>query len=161
MKKCLLILSFTATVLTGCKYEFVKPPPQKYKPTVQEETVITEPKLETEVMIDNTHNAQNSLDWNGTYRGIVPCADCDGLEINVTLNTNGSYSLDQAYLGKGEERHYSEGSFNWDKSGRVITLNDEKESNQYFVAENELIKLDSNGQHMTDDVGNQYKLLKK
>ena len=35
--------------------------------------------------IDSTHNAQNSLDWNGTYKGVLPCADCAGIEKEITL----------------------------------------------------------------------------
>ena len=25
-----------------------------------------------------SHNAKNSLDYIGTYKGILPCADCEG-----------------------------------------------------------------------------------
>ena len=28
-------------------------------------------------------NSRNSVDWNGTYRGIVPCADCEGIKTEV------------------------------------------------------------------------------
>ncbi|GAA5646071.1 copper resistance protein NlpE [Vibrio proteolyticus] len=169
MKKRLLALSVTAIVLAGCQDEPAETPQPEQKPAAQAETVVPEPTLEieaqpqqqAEVMVDSAHNAQNSLDWNGTYSGILPCADCEGLETNLTLNTDGSYSLDQTYLGKGEEKYHSEGSFSWDNSGSVITLSDEAEPNQYFVAENELMKLDSNGQHITGELADQYNLTKK
>lgn len=43
----------------------------------------------------------------GTYRGTLPCADCAGLETELTLNSpaedspEGDYVLVETYLGKG------------------------------------------------------------
>ncbi|WP_438946633.1 copper resistance protein NlpE N-terminal domain-containing protein, partial [Sediminibacterium sp.] len=28
----------------------------------------------------NSHEAQNSLDWQGSYSGVLPCASCPGIE---------------------------------------------------------------------------------
>ena len=36
-----------------------------------------------EVAVDTvsaSDNSQNSLDWEGTYKGIIPCADCEGIK---------------------------------------------------------------------------------
>ncbi|MFU8831928.1 MAG: copper resistance protein NlpE N-terminal domain-containing protein, partial [Wenzhouxiangella sp.] len=30
-----------------------------------------------------------SLDWVGTYSGVVPCASCPGIETSITLNDDG------------------------------------------------------------------------
>ena len=34
---------------------------------------------------DDQHNSRNSLDWNGVYKGVLPCADCEGIETVITL----------------------------------------------------------------------------
>ena len=31
-------------------------------------------------------SSENVLDWDGTYKGVTPCADCEGIETTVTLN---------------------------------------------------------------------------
>jgi uncharacterized lipoprotein NlpE involved in copper resistance len=39
------------------------------------------------------HNSRISLDWAGTYEGVLPCADCPGTKTRLTLNQDGSYLL--------------------------------------------------------------------
>ena|SRR5690554_8196743 len=46
------------------------------------------------------HTAQNSLDWQGTYSGVLPCADCSGMETQLTLNEDHTYVLTDTYLGE-------------------------------------------------------------
>jgi uncharacterized lipoprotein NlpE involved in copper resistance len=41
----------------------------------------------------DVHNSRSSLDWAGTYEGVLPCADCPGTKIRLTLNGDGSYRL--------------------------------------------------------------------
>lgn len=50
---------------------------------------------------DMTHNSKNPLDWNGTYRGILPCADCEGIKTEVTLHKDRTYEIARKYLGQG------------------------------------------------------------
>ena len=52
-----------------------------------------------EIPIESGDNSQNSLDWEGTYRGILPCADCEGIETKITLSANGTYEYKASYLG--------------------------------------------------------------
>ena len=44
-------------------------------------------KTEKEIITD-FHNSLNSLDWEGTYSGILPCADCAGIQTLIKLNKN-------------------------------------------------------------------------
>ena len=39
------------------------------------------------------HNAKNSLDYIGTYKGILPCADCEGIETELELNSDKTYEI--------------------------------------------------------------------
>ncbi|GGD94473.1 copper resistance protein NlpE [Planktosalinus lacus] len=36
--------------------------------------------------------SENSLDWHGTYQGILPCADCEGIQTEVTLHDNNTHN---------------------------------------------------------------------
>jgi copper homeostasis protein (lipoprotein) len=39
----------------------------------------------TTIIVIDEHNAKNSLDYIGMYKGIVPCADCEGIETILNL----------------------------------------------------------------------------
>lgn len=112
---------------------------------------------------DSAHNSQNSLDWDGIYRGILPCADCSGIQTTVYLNKDLSYRIKQTYLGKeGTGQEYS-GKFSWNNEGNTITLESSGENNQptkYFVGENTLTQLDLNGNKVTGDHAADYVLSK-
>jgi uncharacterized lipoprotein NlpE involved in copper resistance len=108
------------------------------------------------------HNSRNSLDWQGTYNGILPCADCEGIQTVILLNSDLTYTLKTKYLGKADSVFESSGTFNWNDSGNTITLNniENNRSASYFVGENTLTQLDLKGNKITGDLANSY-ILKK
>jgi uncharacterized lipoprotein NlpE involved in copper resistance len=86
------------------------------------------------------HDSQNSLDWMGTYAGVLPCADCEELQIEVTLEEKSRYSRKMIYKGKSKTPLLSAGKFEWNEAGSEITLKSFKGNNQvYKVGENTLI----------------------
>jgi uncharacterized lipoprotein NlpE involved in copper resistance len=110
----------------------------------------------------NEHNAQNSLDWMGTYEGTLPCADCEGIKTIIELNQNCSFTTREEYLNKPGNIVAQSGRFEWDKSGMVITLIIEGEANnKYKVVENALIHLDMEGNEIKGSMAHLYRLGKK
>ena len=117
---------------------------------------------ETREQAADSHNAQNSLDYVGTYEGTIPCADCSGIEVSVVLNDNGSYTKTMTYIGKEPNNVFTTGgSYNWDRTGNNITLSGETEPDIYKVEENRIIMLDQNGELITGDLSDMYILQKK
>lgn len=118
-------------------------------------------KVAIEKQLD-AHNSQNSLDWQGTYKGVIPCADCEGIETEITLNADLTFTLKTKYLGKGDGKVFQEtGSFVWDKTGGIISLEGLKgRPSQYKVGENRLIQLDMEGNVITGDLAEKYVLTK-
>ena len=110
----------------------------------------------------NSHNSQNSLDWSGTYKGITPCADCEGIETEINLNTDLTFIIKTKYLGKGDETVFQEtGNFVWDKTGGIIKLEGLKgRPSQYKVGENRLIQLDMGGNVISGTLAEKYVLTK-
>jgi len=110
----------------------------------------------------NSDNSQNSLDWAGTYKGVTPCADCEGIETEIVLNADLIFTLKAKYLGKGDGKVFQEaGSFVWDKTGGIISLEGLKgRPSQYKVGENRLIQLDMEGNVITGDLAEKYVLKK-
>lgn len=109
----------------------------------------------------DTHSSRDSLDWAGTYRGTIPCADCEGIETSVTLSYDGSYFRRVTYLGKSGRAFTDEGTFVWDENGAKVTLIAEDGTTQiYQVGENVLIHLDRDGRPITGDLSERYRLWK-
>jgi len=91
-------------------------------------------------------NSQNSLDWNGTYTGITPCADCEGIETSVTLNKDMTYQLSNTYKGKSADAVVKTGTFTFDQDGNTITLGNITDGpSKYAVGENQITQLDLQG----------------
>lgn len=111
---------------------------------------------------DLSHNAKNSLDYVGTYKGILPCADCHGLETELVINENTTFCLKTKYQGKGDKVYMQKGNFTWNKSGTIIILTDIKNApNKYFVGENTLTQLDMYGKKITGSLAEEYILAKQ
>jgi uncharacterized lipoprotein NlpE involved in copper resistance len=113
--------------------------------------------------IDAAHNSMGSLNWDGTYTGITPCADCEGITTNLTLNLNLTYVLETVYLGKSTTVNKTEGKFVWNTAGSTITLDNEKTNGfntQFRVGENVLWQLDSEGKQIEGEFAEQYLLHK-
>jgi uncharacterized lipoprotein NlpE involved in copper resistance len=76
----------------------------------------------------------DSLDWAGTYAGIIPCADCEGISVSVILNPDETYMVSYSYLGKGDNFPENTSSkFSWNEAGGAIAL-DTKEIPPHYVS---------------------------
>ncbi|NDV66966.1 copper resistance protein NlpE [Bacteroides sp. 224] len=114
----------------------------------------------TEKVID-VHSSRNSLDYAGTYQGTIPCADCSGIELAITLDNKGAYTQTMTYIGKGPENVFkTSGTYEWDSSGSKITIKSGDEVNMYLVGENALFILDESGNRITGDLADKYILRK-
>jgi uncharacterized lipoprotein NlpE involved in copper resistance len=116
----------------------------------------------SDTIVIEMHNSQNSLDWQGTYKGIIPCADCEGIETEITLNTDMTFSIKRKYIGKENNIEFQQkGVFVWDEVGKVISFKGLRDFyDQYKVGENTLTQLDMEGKVITGETANKY-ILKK
>lgn len=106
--------------------------------------------------LEAQHNSRNSLDWDGIYSGILPCADCIGIKTDIELNRNGTYRLARKYLGQRDTLFTESGTFQWDEEGSTITLSkdsDSQDQEHYKVGENQLINLGSNSRPVQSEPG--------
>lgn len=119
-------------------------------------------EAETQATVPDGHISQNSLDWAGTYSGILPCASCSAIKMEIVLKNNGHYEQTSVYEHDGEsDAVIASGSFSWNESGSTITLSNAEKPNQFFVGENYLAKLDMNGNRITGDLADKYILTKE
>lgn len=108
--------------------------------------------------MDSHHTSENSLDWDGIYRGILPCADCEGIQKTIYLNKDQSYRVKSQYLSKSDTTFDYSGKFTWNDKGNTVILDKNNES--YFVGENTLTQLDQDGNKITGSLANNYMLSK-
>src|SRR5262245_7269288 len=108
------------------------------------------------------HNSSNSLDWDGIYRGVLPCADCQGIQKTIYLNKDGSYKVKTKYLGKQDIALENSGKLTWNSQGNTISLNETgNQQVSYFVGENTLTQLDKSGNKITGELATKFVLTKE
>ena len=94
---------------------------------------------------DPAHSSRNSLDWAGTYEGVLPCADCPGIKLRLKLQQDGRYELSTQYLERQPAAQTVRGSFSWNAEGNAITLDAAGGGQQFRVGEGRLLQMNRDG----------------
>ena len=94
---------------------------------------------------DAAHNSRNSLDWAGVYEGVMPCADCPGIKMRLTLQPDGRFELGTQYIDRQAAPRTVNGSFSWNAAGNTVTLGGAGDGQQFRVGEGRLLQLDRDG----------------
>lgn len=104
----------------------------------------------------DSHTARDSLDWAGSYEGVLPCADCPGIRTRVTLSDDGRYEKQTQYLDRQPQPEVVAGTFSWESDGSTIRLDASGDSQRYFVGENQLTQLYRDGTRPTGPLAPHY-----
>ncbi len=135
-----LLIAIVFIVFASCKKEKTS---DERPETDSIDVIVTEP--------DTMHTAKNSIDWEGEYKGITPCEDCDGVETSIILNFDNTFTQSLNYIGKGGP-YESSGTFEWDATGSKVTLKFEDGSEAtYQVGEGMISLLDEYGYPIEGD----------
>ena len=89
----------------------------------------------------DSHNAENSLDYQGKYSGTLPAADCPGIKTVLTLYHDSSYTMSMGYIDR-DTKYNETGAYTVE--GNLLTLTSNGQSQYYKIGENKLTKLDAN-----------------
>jgi uncharacterized lipoprotein NlpE involved in copper resistance len=110
----------------------------------------------------SNRNLKNSSDWAGVYTGVIPGADTDGIDVEVTLSDDETYEVIYHYLTEeSDETFIHSGTFKWTKDGSVVILDTVEIPPFYRIGENTLTQLDMAGKVITGDFADNYVLKKK
>lgn len=112
-------------------------------------------KAAKNIKISLADNSLTSLDWDGIYQGILPCAGCEGIQTQIVLNNDLTYVHEIRYNGKDEKVFLTKGTFHWNENGSKITF-DNTEKQIYQVGENKLFHLDKDGKRITGNLADNY-----
>ncbi|HBW81779.1 MAG TPA: copper resistance protein NlpE [Sphingobacterium sp.] len=92
----------------------------------------------------------------GEYRGVMPCADCDGIETLISLHADNTYQYSSKYLNKSDDVFMREGK--WKLDGNIITL--DGVDYKFKLGNRILSQLDLSGNDITGDISKYYVLTK-
>lgn len=147
MKSKILILGIVAAFIVSCNSN-------KKEENIEEGTI-------KETIVVDGHNAQNALDYFGVYKGVTPCADCEGIATTVKILDDKNFEIETSYLGKSSDVYSDFGTYEWNQAGNTITLSGGHDIKMFFVAENQLIQLDTEGNKIQGDLASKYILQKE
>lgn len=102
------------------------------------------------------HQTEQTIDWSGTYYGILPCASCPGIKTLITLTDDFRFEKNTEYIGENDEPETIRGTFTWSEDGEYIVLDNQ----HYKVGEAQLTMLDSNNQEVKGELAADYVLKK-
>ena len=94
---------------------------------------------------DPAHNSRNALDWAGVYEGVLPCADCPGIKMRLSLQRDGRYELSTQYMDRQPTPQTARGQFSWNAAGSAIALDAAGHGQQFQVGEGRLLQMNHDG----------------
>ncbi|HOX15304.1 MAG TPA: ecotin family protein [Candidatus Moranbacteria bacterium] len=151
IKNIVLALIAVAVIFGGAMY------------LTKNKNILSDKQVRNATQVDS-HSSQNALDWEGTYSGMTPCADCEGIKTTVTLSKGNKFTYQTQYLGKGDDKVFTDtGTFTWNDNGSVIHLKiaDATEGlPDMQVGENKLTLLDGDGKVVVGALADMYVLRK-
>ncbi len=115
----------------------------------------TAPSHEASTVVDTHHTAENSLDWAGRYTGLLPCADCEGIQTQLTLHSDKTYVLEEHYVKNGRALHPSTqtGRFQFDTGHpALIRLGNTTPQRVYFIGEGYAEARDAQGNKISSQL---------
>ena len=128
--------------------------------TNQDEPPMTDTVFAPSDSVGAEHTASTHIDVAGTYLGVLPCADCQGIETTLILKADKQYILERKYLGKSDKAFSASGAWQW-INGNVIRLSSAQSTPTLVqVSENKVMMLDAGGSHISGNMADQY-ILKK
>ncbi|MEY8770476.1 copper resistance protein NlpE N-terminal domain-containing protein [Erwinia sp. ACCC 02193] len=64
------------------------------------------------------------------YRGVIPCADCGGIQVTLSLEQGGRYRLQERYLTDEHVENQQQG--HWSRTAEKLVLVSDRGEKRYF-----------------------------
>lgn len=73
---------------------------------------------------------------SGVFKGTLPCADCEKIEAELTLNQDNSYEYHTVYYKRGQEYPFTDkGKYSWDKQNPNVVRLENSENLAVLISE--------------------------
>ncbi len=93
-------------------------------------------------------NKGTILQISGAYNGIIPCADCEGINYEIELKDDMTYRERMIYLGKNIKPVSSIGKWKLEGTNKITVFKKSDEISQFEYSKGDLIILDGSGKRI-------------
>lgn len=147
-----LLVPVVALFVAACNAESPQPQPA---PAATEAAAADVPPAATEVETtraepgmqpDAAANDMRAL--AGTWAGLLPCADCPGIDETLVLSADGSFVLTDTYRERAGTSNVVQGTWSMEAHGRRIRLDpgNKEDIDRFFAVDADaLVPLDTEG----------------
>ncbi|GAB4271640.1 MAG: hypothetical protein Kow0065_21170 [Methylomicrobium sp.] len=115
-------------------------------------------------MIDHTahgNHVDKNQEFKGVFYGYLPCSDCDGIKVTLSLKQKNNYLLVTQYARQSTREFYEKGKYEWRDADRTVILTPRKggTAKRLYQIEDDatLVQLNEDGSKIAQDV-DRYKL---
>lgn len=106
--------------------------------------------------------AQDSVnaepEWVGIYEGTLPAADCPGIRVVLSLNSDSTFMAKQVYIDR--DSFMVEGTLAWENE-LLTAIDDRQDTTFYRLEKGQLRQLDRQGEPVVGELAEMYVLKKK
>jgi hypothetical protein len=91
--------------------------------------------------------------FHGVFYGFLPCNDCPGVKMTLSLKQNNNYLLVIQYARESSRETYEKGKYTWNEAEHSVVLTPRKGTAlRHYLIENEetLIQLNEDGTRMVN-----------
>ena len=124
LNRFFLLLCLLA-VISGCSSSGKKDDDVIVRPVKRSDSAVVE-------------NARQTVQWPGTYQGILPCASCEGVATMIVLNPDMTYTTRTRMLGIDDKDRTGEGRFEWLPDNSHIAIDSEGQRKIFRVQNDHL-----------------------
>ena len=96
---------------------------------------------------------------NGIWLGMLPCADCEGIDYQINLKNDYTFKQKSVYKGKSEEIFIDEGRWGF-VSDSVIAVSGNEDYKMFLIQQDHLVMLDQDGNKIESSFEERYHLSK-
>ena len=96
---------------------------------------------------------------NGIWLGMLPCADCEGIDYQINLKNDYTFKQKSVYKGKSEKIFIDEGRWGF-VSDSVIAVSGNEDYKMFLIQKNYLVMLDQDGNKIKSSFEERYHLSK-
>jgi copper homeostasis protein (lipoprotein) len=142
-----IAIAFATLSIAGCKREAAAPPAVEAAPADATKSAVI-----SEIDHNSPASAAPAFDikaFAGLYAGIVPCADCPGIDTSIAFTPEGTYSMSETYQEEGGGSFVTKGTWTVREDGKTELLDpedkEERDRSYEIVSATELRALDRDG----------------
>ena len=127
-------------------------------------TACDKPKADADKPTASASQESAAPAFVGTYKGVLPCASCSGIDTTLELKADGTFSLTTLFLDEPDAKPETvSGSYSQSEDKTLIRLDENGDGYTYFIGDNMLEMRDedgTNGDRSEESIAN-YRLQKQ